>query len=169
MEEKISLAEIKEIIDLVRSEDKIEVFQLKIGDTEISISKNSADAGSGSYTGRSTRPKQQSEPGPAPAVKQQPNTNISESQPEVGLEPGDIEVKAPSVGTFYRRPKPGAEPFVEIGSDVSVGNTLCIVEVMKLMNSVKCETAGKIKKILVEDGQPVEFGQPLMIISKGGE
>jgi acetyl-CoA carboxylase biotin carboxyl carrier protein len=73
-------------------------------------------------------------------------------------------VSSPMVGTAYRAPEPGAKPFVEEGADVGAGQTLLIVEAMKTMNSIPAPRAGKVTRILVEDGQPVEFGQPLMII-----
>jgi len=68
------------------------------------------------------------------------------------------------VGTFYRAPSPGAKPFVEVGDTVSVGDTLCIIEAMKLLNQIEADQAGVIKAILVENGQPVEYGQPLFVI-----
>jgi acetyl-CoA carboxylase biotin carboxyl carrier protein len=73
-------------------------------------------------------------------------------------------VKSPMVGTFYRAASPGAKPFVEIGDAVQVGDPLCIIEAMKLMNEIEADQAGVIKAILVENGQPVEYGQPLVII-----
>lgn len=73
-------------------------------------------------------------------------------------------VKSPMVGTFYRSASPGAAPFVEIGDTVAQGDTLCIVEAMKLMNEIEADASGTIKAVLVENGQPVEFGQPLFII-----
>ncbi len=78
--------------------------------------------------------------------------------------PTGTEVISPMVGTFYRAPSPGADPFVEVGQDVKKGDTLCIIEAMKLLNEIEAETSGKIKAILVENGQPVEFGQALFII-----
>ena len=68
------------------------------------------------------------------------------------------------VGTFYRRPSPDAKPFVEVGQQVNVGDTLCIIEAMKLMNEIEAERAGVVKAVLIEEGQPVEFGEPLFII-----
>jgi acetyl-CoA carboxylase biotin carboxyl carrier protein len=68
------------------------------------------------------------------------------------------------VGTFYRAASPGAEPFVEIGSTVKVGDTLCIIEAMKLLNEIESDCAGTVKAILIDNGQPVEFGEPLFII-----
>jgi acetyl-CoA carboxylase biotin carboxyl carrier protein len=73
-------------------------------------------------------------------------------------------VKAPMVGTFYRASTPGAEPFVEVGSSVKIGDTLGIIEAMKLLNEIEAERAGTIKAILIENGQPVEYGEPLFII-----
>ena len=73
-------------------------------------------------------------------------------------------VKSPMVGTFYRSSSPDAKSFVDVGSKVAVGETLCIIEAMKLLNEIECDFAGEIKKILVENGQPVEYGEPLFII-----
>lgn len=73
-------------------------------------------------------------------------------------------VNSPMVGTAYRSPEPGAKPFVEEGTEVSVGQTLLIVEAMKTMNAIPAPRAGKVTKIFIEDGQPVEFGEPLMIL-----
>jgi acetyl-CoA carboxylase biotin carboxyl carrier protein len=72
-----------------------------------------------------------------------------------------VEVKSPMVGTFYRAPEPGAEPYAKPGSRVSVGQTLCIIEAMKIMNELESEVAGVVREVLVEDAQPVEFGQVL--------
>jgi acetyl-CoA carboxylase biotin carboxyl carrier protein len=73
-------------------------------------------------------------------------------------------VKSPMVGTFYRSPSPGAKPFVEIGQLVKPGDTLCIIEAMKLLNEIEAEVAGEVKEILAENGQAVEYGQPLFVI-----
>jgi acetyl-CoA carboxylase biotin carboxyl carrier protein len=76
------------------------------------------------------------------------------------------EVKSPIVGTFYRAPAPDAAPFVQIGAAVEPGTVLCIVEAMKLMNEIECDVAGRITKILVENGQPVEYDQTLFLVEK---
>jgi acetyl-CoA carboxylase biotin carboxyl carrier protein len=76
------------------------------------------------------------------------------------------EVKSPMVGTFYRAPSPDADSYVNVGSNVSPGSVLCIIEAMKLMNEIECEVSGKIIKILVENTQPVEYNQPLFLIEK---
>jgi len=75
-------------------------------------------------------------------------------------------VKAPIVGTFYRAPSPDADPFVEVGDHVEEGDVLCIIEAMKLMNEIECETTGTVTEILVEDAEPVEFDQPLLVIDE---
>ncbi|MFZ1547985.1 MAG: acetyl-CoA carboxylase biotin carboxyl carrier protein, partial [Candidatus Nitrotoga sp.] len=74
-------------------------------------------------------------------------------------------VKSPMVGSFYRSPSPGTPPFVEVGQSVSVGDTLCIIEAMKLLNEIEADQSGIISAILIESGQPVEYGQPLFIIN----
>ncbi len=74
------------------------------------------------------------------------------------------EIKSPMVGTFYRAPAPGAPPFVEINSDVDVGQTVCIIEAMKLMNEIQSEARGRVARILVDNGQPVEYGQTLFLV-----
>ncbi|SAI48118.1 biotin carboxyl carrier protein of acetyl-CoA carboxylase [Bordetella ansorpii] len=73
-------------------------------------------------------------------------------------------VKAPMVGTFYRSPNPGAAPFIDVGQSVKEGDPLCIIEAMKLLNEIEADKAGVIKEILVENGEPVEYGQPLFVI-----
>lgn len=78
--------------------------------------------------------------------------------------PAGHMVKSPMVGTFYRSAQPGAEPFVSVGSEVKEGDTLCIIEAMKLMNEIEADKSGTIKAVLVDNGSPVEFGQPLFVI-----
>jgi acetyl-CoA carboxylase biotin carboxyl carrier protein len=80
-------------------------------------------------------------------------------------EPAGHKVTSPMVGTFYEAPSPGAKPFVEVGQKVSAGDTLCIVEAMKMLNQIEADKAGKVAAKLVENGQPVEFGQSLFVIS----
>ena len=80
------------------------------------------------------------------------------------LDQGGHVVKSPMVGTFYRSPSPGAASFIELGQAVKPGDTLCIIEAMKLLNEIEAEVGGTVKQILVENGQPVEYGQPLFII-----
>ncbi len=91
-------------------------------------------------------------------------TFSAEAPAAASAEPAGHVVKAPMVGTFYRSGGPGAPPFVEIGRVVKKGDTLCIIEAMKLMNEIEADADGEIKAILVENGQPVEFDQPLFVI-----
>jgi acetyl-CoA carboxylase biotin carboxyl carrier protein len=97
-------------------------------------------------------------PAPAPAAA----PTVAEGTPP---EPEGHVVKSPMVGTFYRSASPGAKAFVEIGDTVAQGDTLCIVEAMKLMNEIEADAAGTVKAILVENGQAVEFGQPLFVLA----
>ena len=83
--------------------------------------------------------------------------------PEAPVRPAGVEIKSPMVGTFYRAPAPDAPPFVEVGQQIEVGQVLCIIEAMKLMNEIKSEIRGKVTAIPIENGQPVEFGQVLFI------
>lgn len=99
-----------------------------------------------------------------PPQQPHPGEQKSEAPPEPA--PKGHQVTAPMVGTFYSAPSPGAKPFVEIGSRVAVGDTLCIIEAMKMMNQIESDVAGKVVSILVENGDPVEFGQPLFLIEE---
>jgi acetyl-CoA carboxylase biotin carboxyl carrier protein len=109
-------------------------------------------------------------------TSQDGTSSASAPAPEADQDAAEVEedtaaeghvVKAPIVGTFYRAPSPDADPFVEVGDSVSEGDVLCIIEAMKLMNEIECETSGTIQEILVEDAEPVEFDQPLFVIDEG--
>ena len=80
------------------------------------------------------------------------------------VDAGTIEIKSPMVGTFYRASSPGAKPFVDVGEEIHPGDVVCIIEAMKLMNEIKAEIGGHVVEILVENGEPVEFGQPLFLV-----
>jgi acetyl-CoA carboxylase biotin carboxyl carrier protein len=86
------------------------------------------------------------------------------AEPAAPAEPTGHSVKSPMVGTFYRAPTPGAKPFVDVGSTVAAGDTICIIEAMKLMNEIEADKSGVVKSILVESGQAVEYGQVLVVI-----
>jgi acetyl-CoA carboxylase biotin carboxyl carrier protein len=101
---------------------------------------------------------------PMMAPAPQPAPAAAAAAPQPAPEPEGHVVKSPMVGTFYRSASPGAKPFVEIGDTVQQGDTLCIVEAMKLMNEIESDSGGTIKAVLVENGQAVEFGQPLFVI-----
>jgi acetyl-CoA carboxylase biotin carboxyl carrier protein len=104
----------------------------------------------------------QSSPPAAPAAPAAAATAPVAAESPVEAE-GHI-VKSPMVGTFYRSSAPGAKPFVEIGQNINAGETLCIIEAMKLLNEIEADQSGVVKKVMVENGQPVEYGQPLFII-----
>ncbi|MFY1919834.1 acetyl-CoA carboxylase biotin carboxyl carrier protein [Achromobacter xylosoxidans] len=96
----------------------------------------------------------------APAAPAAPAAAAAEAAPVIQ---GHV-VKAPMVGTFYRSPNPGAAPFIDVGQSVKEGDPLCIIEAMKLLNEIEADKSGVIKEILVENGEPVEYGQPLFVI-----
>jgi acetyl-CoA carboxylase biotin carboxyl carrier protein len=101
----------------------------------------------------------------APQYAAAPSAPAAAAVSDVPAEaPGHV-VKSPMVGTFYRSSAPGSPPFVEVGASVKEGDTLCIIEAMKLLNEIDADASGVIKQILVENGQPVEFGQPLFVIA----
>lgn len=101
---------------------------------------------------------------PVPQAPEQPRPVAVEKKEDLNL----LEVASPMVGTFYRASRPGAEPYVKVGDQVKVGQTLCILEAMKIMNELESEVAGTIREICVENGQPVEFGQRLFLVEPAG-
>lgn len=142
-----------QLIDLLEASSTFSEVRLRSGDFEIELRRG----GPGSERPAAPSPL----PAPvAPAAAARPPAPVARSWP-----PGHRVVQAPMVGTFYRAPEPGARPFVEVGQAVSLGDTLCIIEVMKLMNSIGCECEGTVVEILVEDGQAVAHGQDLIVIA----
>jgi acetyl-CoA carboxylase biotin carboxyl carrier protein len=105
-----------------------------------------------------------SPPATAAAPPAAPAAGAAVAAPEPAAAPAGHQVKSPMVGTLYRAGQPGAEPFVSVGSTVKQGDTLCIIEAMKLLNEIEADISGTIREILVENGSPVEFGQPLFVI-----
>jgi acetyl-CoA carboxylase biotin carboxyl carrier protein len=101
----------------------------------------------------------------APTVAAAPVQEIAGTEPAADTTPAGHAVTSPMVGTFYEAATPGAKPFVEVGQQVSVGDTLCIVEAMKMLNQIEADKTGTVAAKLVENGQPVEFGQSLFVIS----
>ena len=97
---------------------------------------------------------------PAAATARQPEVAVPEAPKEIA----GHEVRSPMVGTFYRSPSPGSKAFVEVGQRVEVGDTLCIIEAMKILNQIEADKSGIVIRILVESGQPVEYNQPLFVI-----
>ena len=101
----------------------------------------------------------------APAAAPNPDSAAQQSAAPIPETPDGTKVVAPMVGTFYEAPSPNAEPFVRVGDEVQVGDTLCVIEAMKMMNQIEADAAGRISAIQVENGDPVEFGQVLFVIT----
>jgi acetyl-CoA carboxylase biotin carboxyl carrier protein len=104
---------------------------------------------------------------PAPTAAHAPGTPTTPAPPLPAEAPPKVEghvLKSPMVGTFYRAPSPGAKPFVEVGDTVKAGQTVCIIEAMKLLNEIEADKDGIVKAVLAENGQPVEYGEPLLAI-----
>ena len=137
-------------------------FEVEEGDLKVKISKRSETVIAAPNV------PQQIEYAAAPVNTPPAQTAAPEAAPPQEAAPADnlYEVKSPIVGTFYRAPAPDADSYVQVGETVSPGHVLCIVEAMKLMNEIECDVSGKIVIILVENGTPVEYNQPLFVIEK---
>ncbi|HEY0877163.1 MAG TPA: acetyl-CoA carboxylase biotin carboxyl carrier protein [Zeimonas sp.] len=155
----MDLRKLKTLIDLV-SESGISELEITEGDGKVRIVKNAPAV-------------VMAPAAPALAPAQVPITPSTLSgapaaagtaTPAVPEPPSGHLVRSPMVGTFYRSAQPGAEPFVSVGSEVAEGDTLCIIEAMKLMNEIEADKSGTIKAVLADNGSPVEFGQPLFVI-----
>jgi acetyl-CoA carboxylase biotin carboxyl carrier protein len=150
----MDLRKLKTLIELVESSGIAEL-ELTEGEEHVRISRSSSVAAPMQQFYAAAP---QAAPAPTAATSAAPTAPAAPAAPE-----GHV-VKSPMVGSFYRSPSPGAKAFVDIGQSVNAGDTLCIIEAMKLLNEIESDKAGVIKAILVENGQPVEFGQPLFII-----
>ena len=150
----MDLSKLKKLIDLVQ-ESGIAELEITEGEEKVKIVKGGAAdiAPIAAPAPAAAAAPRTAAPAPAPAP---------DAEPSAGQE-GHV-VKAPMVGTFYRSPSPDAKAFVEVGQAVKEGQTVCIIEAMKLMNEIESDASGVIKAILVENGQPVEYGQPLFIL-----
>ncbi len=165
MKDEITLEEIKAIIDLIRQNETITQFSFRFGDVEVSLSRGGEQSG---MPRPAAAPALAAVPPLAPAPPSAPAAAPAKSNGAAQPQEGEVAITAPMVGTFYRSPKPGDPPFVEVGAAVNEDTVLCIIEVMKLMNSLEAKVAGVVTRILVEDSQPVEHGQPLMFIKLDG-
>jgi acetyl-CoA carboxylase biotin carboxyl carrier protein len=158
----MDLRKLKTLIDLVAESDIAEL-EVTEGESKVRIVKSSSAPQNQLVMMPSAQQMQQPAAAPiaapaAPAPQPAGAPAAAPAQPE-----GHI-VKSPMVGTFYRASSPGNPPLVEVGSTVKEGDTLCIIEAMKLLNEIDADASGVIKQVLVENGQPVEFGQPLFVI-----
>jgi acetyl-CoA carboxylase biotin carboxyl carrier protein len=153
----MDLRKLKKLIDLVQ-ESGIGEIEITEGEEKVRISRQVAG------TPMMMAPAMQPMMG-APGMMHMPQQQApAAAAPPAPAEPTGHTVKSPMVGTFYRAPSPGAPSFVEVGQAVTKGQTLCIIEAMKLLNEIESDATGTVKAILVENGQPVEYGQPLFLI-----
>ncbi len=151
----MDLRKLKKLIDLVE-ESGITELEVTEGEEKVRIAKHSMAAPQQTYM-----MPPQAAPIAAPIAAAPVAAAVVEEKSDV---PEGEVIKSPMVGTFYRSASPGSDPFVELGSVVKAGDTLCIVEAMKLLNEIESDCAGTVKAILVENGQPVEYGEPLFIV-----
>ncbi len=152
----MDIRKIKKLIELLEDSDVAEI-EIKEGEESVRIARASGPAvqmAAAAPVAAAPAIAPFSAPAAAPAAP---------AAEEDLLPPGTI-VESPMVGTFYPSPAPGSKPFVEIGQSVQKGDTLCIIEAMKIMNQIVAETSGTIRAIVVDEGQPVEYGEPLMVI-----
>ncbi|HSC14927.1 MAG TPA: acetyl-CoA carboxylase biotin carboxyl carrier protein [Gammaproteobacteria bacterium] len=152
----MDIRKVKKLIELLE-ESGISEIEISEGEESVRISRY-PKPGTVSATAAPVAP---AAPLAAPAA-QAPTPAAEPAAPPVRGQ----QVTAPMVGTFYSGPAPGAKPFVEIGTEVKPGDTLCVIEAMKMMNQIESEFAGRVVSILVENGSPVEFGQPLFVIEE---
>ncbi len=151
----MDIRKIKKLIELL-DESGVAEIEIKEGDDSVRISRQSATQASAPVYMPAAAPAATTDPSPisTPAIAESDNTD----------EMTGHKLTSPMVGTFYRAPSPGAAPFTNEGAQVNIGDTLCIIEAMKMLNQIEADKSGTIKAILVDDAQPVEFGQPLFVI-----
>ena len=147
----MDIRKVKKLIELLE-ESGIAELEIKEGEESVRISRGSVAAAPINST-------------PSHTVMQAPTSPIVAPGDTTMPVNDDNVVKAPMVGTFYTAPSPDTEPFVQVGQTVGIGDTLCIIEAMKIMNPIEAETDGTITAILAENGQPVEYEQPLFVIA----
>ena len=151
---EFTMKQVKEIVALIKDAGTFTTFGYKTEEFEIEISVGAHN---------SVLPSAYVAP-PVPITSQSNNTSPTASTSSLILSPSEHVITSPMIGTFYRRPSPNSDPFVEIGDSVTPSTDVCIVEVMKLLNTIPAECSGKVSRILVEDGATIEAGQPLMVI-----
>jgi acetyl-CoA carboxylase biotin carboxyl carrier protein len=150
----MDIRKVKKLIELLEESDVAEI-EIHEGEESVRISRNSST------------PAPMVAPAVTPVAVPQPVAPTPAPAASEAETPDEIQghaVRSPMVGTFYRSPSPGSKPFVEEGQQVSAGDTLCIIEAMKILNQIESDKAGTIRKILVDNGQPVEYNEPLFII-----
>ncbi|HHU51781.1 MAG TPA: acetyl-CoA carboxylase biotin carboxyl carrier protein [Firmicutes bacterium] len=166
----MKVKEIKELIKILAETDITELKLERYG-TKVEIKKGRPEFAIAPVTTVNNLPSAPQvqmapaapQPMPPLGAEQAPDPSPEE---DMELPPNQVMIVAPMVGTFYRAPSPGADPFVEVNQVIEPGEVLCIIEAMKLMNEIESDTRGRVIKILVENGQPVEYGQPMFILEK---
>ncbi|MBK1850715.1 MULTISPECIES: acetyl-CoA carboxylase biotin carboxyl carrier protein [unclassified Marinobacter] len=154
----MDIRKIKKLIELLEESD-VEELEIHEGDDSVRISRRREQASGAQYISHYAPP-QQPQYAPAPETP----GPVQEDSSQQTVHNGHA-LRSPMVGTFYRAPSPTADSFAEIGQQVKAGDVVCIVEAMKMMNQIEADKSGTITEILVDNGQPVEFDQPLLIIS----
>ena len=155
----MDIRKVKKLIELLEESGVAEI-EIREGEESVRSSRHGA-AAAAAVSVQPLAPAPSPAPAPAPGAGRGAAVAAEDASAAARAESA---VTAPMVGTFYASPAPGAKPFVEIGSEVKVGQTLCIIEAMKMMNQIESDKAGKVASILVKSGDPVEFGQPLFVI-----
>lgn len=154
----MDIRKVKKLIELLE-ESGIAEIEIHEGEESVRISRNNSSV---QTVVQAAAPMPAAAPAaPMPAAGAPAAEPAAEAAPAI---PAGHQVTSPMVGTFYRAPSPGATPFVEVGQRVNAGDTLCIIEAMKMLNQIEADKAGTVVAILVENGQPVEFGEPLFVI-----
>jgi acetyl-CoA carboxylase biotin carboxyl carrier protein len=156
--------EIQELIDFISNSGLAEV-KIETDEFKLSIKKHAdSPAPKTVYT-----PVQNPEiPNPTPVNKAQETPASPPSNPQKEESTKYIEIKSPMIGTFYRTPNPDADPFIQVGDTITAGQTVCVIEAMKLFNEIESEISGKIVKVLVDNSTPVEYDQPLFLVDPAG-
>jgi acetyl-CoA carboxylase biotin carboxyl carrier protein len=164
----MDLRKLKTLIDLV-SDSNVTELEITEAEGTVRIVKGGGNVGAGpvaqNMQSYSTQPAQNV--GYAPAPSSPPSSSNIEPMPipAADLSPAAHSVKSPMVGTFYRASSPGAKSFVEVGDVVKVGDTVCIIEAMKILNEIEADMSGTVTQILCENGQAIEYGQPMIVIA----
>lgn len=168
---KIDLEQIRELLTVVSSTDVTELT-IEFGDQKITVKKSPPIVASADSKPIVVKTEHLAPVAPLPKLSMpapEPKADEAPAPPaHEGSNNGFVEITSPMVGTFYRSPSPDAPPFVQIGDRVTIGQTVCIIEAMKLMNDMPAEVSGKVVKILVENGTTVEYGQPLFLVDPKG-
>lgn len=150
----MNISFLKKLVEIVESSD-IDELEVRRWWTKVRITRRHPSRGSNPVAMVESKQPEQ-------VVKEIEKPNLQDVKK---VEQVHLEIKSPMVGTFYRAPSPGAKPYVEVGDRVEKGQVVCIIEAMKLMNEIQSEVSGRIAKIMVENAQPVEYGQTLFLVS----